>query len=61
VLKQPNKTQSLPVAGIGKLFPLMLGCLIHEHSFASRRFVESDSTVAVTPTTQTQRRQTSLA
>jgi transposase len=30
-LRLPNKTQ-LPVAGIGKLFPSVLGCSIHEHS-----------------------------
>jgi hypothetical protein len=34
----------LPSRGIGKLFPSVLGCSIHEHSFASRCFVESDST-----------------
>jgi hypothetical protein len=43
-LREPNKTHSLTVAGIGKLFPSVLGCSIHEHSFASRCFVESDST-----------------
>jgi len=47
-LRQPNKTYSSPVAELGKLFPSVLGCSIHEHSFASQCFVEFDSTVAAT-------------
>src|SRR6266851_2436487 len=50
----------LTIAGMGKQFPSVLGCSIHEHSFASRCFVESDSTAAAT-LTATRRRQTSLA
>ena len=40
--------------------PSVLGCSIHEHPFASRCFVESNSTAAAAFTAQTQRRQTSL-
>src|SRR5580704_1663726 len=39
----------------------MIGCSIHEYSFASRCPVESDSTAAASLTAQSQRRQTSLA
>lgn len=34
-LRPRNKTHPLPVAGVGKLFRSVLGCSIHEHSFAS--------------------------
>jgi hypothetical protein len=50
LLRQPNKTYSSRVAGLGKLLPPVLGCSIHEHSSASRCFVESDSTVAAAST-----------
>src|SRR5437879_9503243 len=43
------------------MFSPVLGCTIHEHSFASRCVMEFDSTDATVSATQTEGRQTTVA